>query len=175
MGLPLKDTHSATFRAVPEAPGATGLDRLMMLVCARPATRGGACVLVDGYAVHRDLLERAPAAVAALSAPGTAWFGGREGTASAVFTERGGGRLVVRWRWDALVRFRPEARPHLGALRAAMALHRRVLPLRAGEGYVIDNSRWLHGRTAFDGPRVCWRALGRPRSDARAVQAVVDG
>ncbi|MFJ5678081.1 hypothetical protein [Streptomyces sp. NPDC093097] len=38
------------------------------------------------------------------------------------------------------------------------------MELHAGEGYLLDNYRWLHARTAFLGTRRCYRALGNPRS-----------
>ncbi|MFE7317826.1 hypothetical protein ACFU7T_32705 [Streptomyces sp. NPDC057555] len=37
------------------------------------------------------------------------------------------------------------------------------MELHAGEGYLLDNYRWLHACTAFLGTRRCYRALGNPR------------
>ncbi|MFF7533199.1 TauD/TfdA family dioxygenase [Streptomyces bobili] len=137
--------------------------RLMMLVCARPATTGGQCLLADGHAVYADLAEDHPDALAALSEPRSAFFGGRDGHLGSVFTPRPDGRPQIRLRWDSLARFSPLAQPYLPVLRAAIARRQRTLTLAAGQGYVLDNTRWLHARTAFTGPRLCYRALGEPK------------
>jgi hypothetical protein len=34
--------------------------------------------------------------------------------------------------------------------------------LNAGQGYILDNHRWLHGRRAFTGQRVMYRVNGNP-------------
>lgn len=142
--------------------------RLMMLVCVRPATTGGVCLLADGHAVYDDLADNHPEALAALSEPRSAFFGGGDGHLGAVFTHRPGTlRPEVRLRWDGLARFSPLLQPYLPVLRAVIARHQRVLTLGAGQGYVLDNTRWLHARTAFTGPRLCYRALGEPK-DAEA-------
>lgn len=55
--------------------------------------------------------------------------------------------------------------PHLPDLKAAALRYQQSLPLKPGQGYLLDNERWLHARTAFVGDRVHWRALGNPRFD----------
>ncbi|MFI9581554.1 TauD/TfdA family dioxygenase [Streptomyces sp. NPDC052236] len=137
--------------------------RLMMLVCARPATTGGQCLLADSHAVYADLAEHHPDALTALSEPRSAFFGGGDGHLGAVFTPRPDGRPEIRLRWDSLARFSPLAQPYLPVLRAAITRHQQVLTLAASQGYVLDNTRWLHARTAFTGPRLCYRALGEPK------------
>ena len=137
--------------------------RLMMLVCRRPATRGGECLLADGRAVREDLAAHHPDALAALSAPRSVYFGGAGGHLGAVFGTRPDGRPEVRLRWDSLVRFSPLVQPYLPVLRAVIARHQQVRRLRPGQGYLLDNTRWLHARNAFAGPRVCYRALGEPK------------
>jgi hypothetical protein len=37
-----------------------------------------------------------------------------------------------------------------------------MLVLDAGQGYILDNYRWLHGRRAFSGQRVMDRIHGNP-------------
>jgi hypothetical protein len=138
--------------------------RLMVLVCARPATTGGECLLADGHVVYDDLAANHPDALAALSEPRSAFFGGGDGHLGAIFTLRHDRRRPeVRLRWDGLARFSPLLQPYLPVLRAAITRHQRVLTLDAGQGYVLDNTRWLHARTAFTGPRLCYRALGDPK------------
>jgi hypothetical protein len=137
--------------------------RLMMLALIRPADSGGTCVLVDGRAVHQDLLADHPEAATTLAEDRAALFGGGSGAFAPVFENLADNRIRLRLRQDDLVRFHPRVEPHIPALRAAIQRHRSHLQLSAGQGYLIDNHRWLHARTAFQGPRLAYRALGEPQ------------
>ncbi|MEU2516531.1 TauD/TfdA family dioxygenase [Streptomyces syringium] len=135
--------------------------RLVLLVCTEPASQGGHSLLVDGRCLYAET-EDCPEAVAALSNPRAGFFGRSGGT----FAQHDGGRVSVRFRQDELVRWHPLARLHLHALRMAAVRHQQMLTLEAGQGYLLDNHRWLHGRTAFHGARRCYRALGNPHEHA---------
>ncbi|MGP3684468.1 TauD/TfdA family dioxygenase [Streptomyces sp. IBSNAI002] len=137
--------------------------RLMLLVCQRPSARGGDVVLADGRAVHDYLAEHSPAALEALALPNTAFYGDGGGHPSQVFTRYPGRRASIRLRQDSLAAFSPLVSGYLPLLRQAIGAVQQRLTLEAGQGYLIDNSRWLHARTAFTGDRVCLRALGAPR------------
>ncbi|MFJ7423455.1 TauD/TfdA family dioxygenase [Streptomyces uncialis] len=138
--------------------------RLMLLVCLRPADRGGEVLLTDGRAVHAHLAVHAPQALEALAQPGTAFYGDGGGHTAQVFTRHPGGRASVRLRQDALAQFSPLVRRYLPDLTHAIGAAQRRAFLGPGQGYLIDNHRWLHARTAFTGRRVCLRALGTSRT-----------
>ncbi|GAA3082896.1 TauD/TfdA family dioxygenase [Streptomyces rectiviolaceus] len=138
--------------------------RLMLLVCSRPADRGGECLLSDGRRVHADLLEQQAGEVAdVLSKPRTAYFGAGDGHATQVLTPHRDGRMSIRLRLDALARWSPLVQPHLPRLQTAALRHQQSIRLEPGQAYLLDNERWLHARTAFVGDRVHLRALGVPR------------
>ncbi|MCC3771717.1 TauD/TfdA family dioxygenase, partial [Streptomyces sp. UNOC14_S4] len=134
---------------VPEPP------RLMLLVCGTPAYVGGECLLTDGRAVYTDLAARRRDAILALSKPRTAFFGGGDGHPTQVLTEHPDGRVSVRLRLDGLARFSPIVQSYLPDLRSALTTYQIRLPLAVGQGYLLDNERWLHARAAFTGPRLC--------------------
>ncbi|MFD5307949.1 TauD/TfdA family dioxygenase [Streptomyces ardesiacus] len=138
--------------------------RLMLLVCQQPATSGGDVLLTDGRALHALLLERAPEALEIMALPGTAFYGDGGGHPSQIFTRHRGGRMSIRLRQDALAAFSPLLTPHLPLLRTSIEALQQRVTLRAGQGYLIDNSRWLHARTGFCGDRLCLRALGDPHT-----------
>lgn len=140
--------------------------RLMLLVCTQPAPRGGHTLLVDGRSVYADLAERSPEVVEALSNPRAGYFGRSGGIFAPAFAQHEGGRVSVRYRQDAFVRWSPLAEMHLHALKLSATRTQQMLTLRAGQGYLLDNHRWLHARTAFDGARRCYRALGNPHTPA---------
>ncbi|MFD7163602.1 TauD/TfdA family dioxygenase [Streptomyces violascens] len=136
--------------------------RLLLLVCAHPAAQGGVSLLTDGQAVHDDLAAHHPETRDLLSTHRTAFFGDAAGHATQVFTPHADGRVSLRLRTDALARWNPLLTPQLPHLHAAIRRHQIALPLAATQGYLLDNTRWLHARSAFTGERLCWRALGEP-------------
>ena len=134
----------------------------MMLVCARPAVSGGESLLVDAAAVHSALLAVDADLAAALGEPRSALFGGGAGHLGAVFSPGKAGRVVVRFRGDDLVRFHPRIACKLHVLRQVIEQRSVRLRLQHGDGFLISNTRWLHARTAFTGPRIMYRILGAP-------------
>lgn len=135
---------------VPCPPG------LVLAACGHAPAAGGESLLVDGQAVYAELAATNPAACLALSAPRSALFGGADGYLGSVFT-RHNGAVSVRLRTDDLARFAPASTPHLTALHEAIGKHTVTNAMSEGSGYVISNSRWLHGRHAFQGHRVVYR------------------
>lgn len=135
---------------------------LLFTVCGREPTTGGNSVLVDGRAVFSDLAENDPLALEELSEPCSVLFGGADGHLGSVFAPVEG-VVSVRCRLDALARFGPRVVRHVPALRSAIDRHALTIPARAGSGYILDNRRWLHGRLAYEGPRIVYRVLADPR------------
>jgi len=135
---------------------------LLMMACDQLADTGGESAVIDGAALYADLAENEPEAVQALSTPRSALFGGAAGHLGSVFTLYPDGRTTVRLRLDDLARFSPQATRWLPLLRAMIDRHAMTVPLRATEGYVLDNHRWLHGRRAFSGNRVVHRVTANP-------------
>lgn len=43
-----------------------------------------------------------------------------------------------------------------------IAQHQQAIQLSAGQGLLVSNSRWLHGRDRYTGPRIMLRILGDP-------------
>lgn len=136
----------------------------MLLACQRQADRGGESLLADGRTVHAELSTRWHEAAVMLSRPRTAFFGAGDGHCTQVFTVHPGGRVTLRLRQDELARWSPLAAPHLPCLGEAIARHQFRLALAPGQGYLLDNHRWLHARTQFTGDRCYLRALGELRS-----------
>lgn len=176
---PLGDApNAAGFSSRPLAPhtdrsGVEDPPELLMTACLRPAGRGGASVLVDGKAVHDDLSLSAPAAIAALLRPQSVRFGDAGGLWTSVLadssehgTEPAASpsppRRRLRLRLDDLASFSVDVRAWLPELRAAVRRHSWAVHLQAGEGYLLDNHRWLHGRAGYRGSRVVLRLHGRP-------------
>ncbi|MGK5543537.1 TauD/TfdA family dioxygenase [Streptomyces sp. URMC 127] len=140
--------------------------RLVLLVCTQPASRGGQALLVDSRTPYAELAERHPDAVTVLSGPRAGFFGPSTWVFAPAFAHHEGRWVSVRYRQDSLVRWNPLAQMHLHEFRMATERNQQMLPLEAGQRYLIDNHRWLHARTAFKGARRCYRALGYPSTPA---------
>jgi alpha-ketoglutarate-dependent taurine dioxygenase len=167
-----------------DVPGAAGFSRrelaahtdgsqvahppaLLMAVCAQAADAGGSSRFTDGLAVISELAANWPPALAAFTRPRSVLFGGADGYLGSVLTPVSGTpgattRLQLRLRLDDLVTFAPDLQPWLPALQAAIARHTITVPLADGDGYILDNHRWLHAREQFTGNRVLYRVLGDP-------------
>lgn len=140
---------------------------VMMAVCAQPAATGGASRFADGLAVLSELATTWPQAMTALTQPRSVLFGGTGGYLGTVLTSAQRttavtDRLQLRLRLDDLVTFAPDLQTWLPALRAAVARHTITVPRAAGQGYFLDNHRWLHAREQFTGTRALYRVLGDP-------------
>jgi alpha-ketoglutarate-dependent taurine dioxygenase len=143
--------------------GACSPPALLLAVCGRPAQEGGASKLTDGLAVYQQLAAASPPAAAAFTQPRSVLFGGASGYLGEVFTPGPAPpRLQLRLRLDDLVAFAPDLQPHLPLLHAIIDRNTLTVPLAAGEGYVLDNHRWLHARETFTGTRTLYRMLGNP-------------
>lgn len=137
--------------------GVTEPPALLLVVCGRKGSSGGECVTIDGSSVYIDLAMNDPAAAHTLSQPRTVLFGGAAGYLGSIFEQAQGGRIRVRYRTDELVKCSPEITRYLPVLTAAIKRHTIRFALEPGQGYVLHNHRWLHGRTAFTGDRVMYR------------------
>lgn len=70
------------------------------------------------------------------------------------------GNWAVRYRMDEQIEMlTAEAQTAYAAFSKALGLATVRIDLEPGDGYIIDNHRWLHGREAFQGDRELWRTL----------------
>lgn len=133
---------------------------LIMLYCHRQAHDGGESVFTDAKELYRILSEREPQALEQLSVNGSALFGGgKDLHRGAIFTRLDDGRVAMRFRYDGLGFF---AAPVVPAVQKFVQLANWLkfsFKLEQGQGYLVHNAHWLHGRTSFEGPREMWRIL----------------
>jgi len=135
---------------------------LLLLTCQQPADHGGTTLLADAARITKTLAEQHPAALRALCAPRAAYFGAAGGHLGPVCESAGTGRTRIRLRLDDLAMFSADATPVIPLLRAVITQHVDAIQLRAGQGLLVSNTRWLHGRDRYTGPRVMFRILGDP-------------
>lgn len=140
---------------------------LVMLVCAVPAGEGGTTEAIDGAGSLRLAGGRSARSVAGVA---DAAIGAvREGCGSSRVGIRAGRRRwrVHPFRHDDLARFSPAVTAVLPQFLEVIRTRTVRFMLGPGQGYVLQNGRWLHGRTGFSGRRRMHRILGEPYPAAR--------
>jgi hypothetical protein len=145
-----------------ERSGVAEPPRLVMLCCINPGASGGASQLVDGALLYQEVALADPAMLHILTAPRSVFFGGAAGYLGSVFENVGAGRMTIRFRLDDLAQFSPEVTQVLPLLTSLIHEHASTADLGQSEGFVLDNTRWLHGRNPYTGSRTMLRILGNP-------------
>lgn len=138
---------------------------LLAICCSQPAESGGECVLVDGQTVYDDLAANQPDTLKSLFLPRSVQFGGAGGYLGSILSKGIADRIILRARFDDLAKFSPALNRWILKLSDTIDRHAITFTLRAGEGYILDNHRWLHGRRAFTGQRVIHRITADPLPD----------
>ena len=142
--------------SVPDPPG------LLLLTCQQPADEGGATLVADGARIIGTLASQHRDALAALYAPRAAFFGTAGGHLGPVCEPAGAQRTSLRFRLDDLAWFSSGATAAIPLLRAVIGQHVETFRLQRGEGLILSNTRWLHGRERYAGHRTILRILGDP-------------
>jgi alpha-ketoglutarate-dependent taurine dioxygenase len=144
---------------------------LVMLLCAVPAPEGGATEVIDGREVYDCLAAEAPEVLRELATPVSALYGTGGGHLGSVFEPVGSG-VCIRFRDDDLARFSPSVTAVLPQFLEVIRTRTVRFTLGPGQGYVLQNGRWLHGRTGFSGRRQMHRILGEPYPAERLGRSI---
>lgn len=133
---------------------------LLLFWCEASEGTGGETMMVDGLRVLRKWQQSSPEELDLLMNPTHFILSSDAGTVRRP--------IIEQWGRSAFsFRFRNDEGIHCSA--AALTQFRRLLnyieaglesfPLMPGSGYIIQNTRWLHGRREFSGRRRCCRLL----------------
>lgn len=132
---------------------------LVLMVCGKVAEQGGLSVLVDGKAVYEALNRQHPSILNRLKASNSVIFGLEPEYKGAIFEKISNDNYIIRFRFDKWVRFCASLAQDLPILLRSIEAHSFPLALQNGQGFIIQNGRWLHGRSAFTGDRLIYRVL----------------
>jgi hypothetical protein len=97
---------------------------------------------------------------------GAASFGAAPGHVDAVFRRLPDEKIAFQYRNDEFVRFNQDTREPVRRLHQAVHQSASTLDLGPGTGYILQNTRWLHGRTSYRGSRLMARVVGHAASPA---------
>ena len=135
---------------------------LVVLWCERPAAEGGISLFVDGKQLYQILVHEHPQVLETLSTPNSVLFAGAEPPVySSVFSTGADGSICIRFRYDGLGYYAAPVCSVLPIFLGLLERHMLAFPLQKQQGYILQNRRWLHGRTAFRGEREMYRVLVR--------------
>lgn len=153
--------------SIPEPP------TLVVLWCEQPAAEGGASLFVDGKQLYQILANDHPQVLKTLSTPNSALFAGAEPPVyGSIFSTGADDSICVRFRYDGLGYYAAPVCSVLPIFLELLERHTLAIPLQKQQGYILQNGRWLHGRTAFRGEREMYRILVRTDHATSPVSSV---
>lgn len=153
-GFTWSSLHAHTDRSLQAEPPS-----VLAALMTSPSPSGGATTLVDGARVlirlRRHFDDGALADLRLTPA---------DGSAERPVVDMAAGLTRLRYRDDGIAA--PRGGPNvLSQLRRLIVEETVTLELAAGDGYLVHNHRFLHGRTAFTGGRLLVRFLARVTPD----------
>jgi alpha-ketoglutarate-dependent taurine dioxygenase len=155
VGLTRGELMAHTDRPATEHP-----PRLLFLWCKRASDGGGETVAYRGRDVVRYLEEHDPETLAAVTSPEAAIFRtGQFEHVGPIIRIENGEIVSVRLRFDRLIHFSWDVAHRLPAFLVALESVARRFALRPGQGYILDNLTWFHGRTSYTGDREVSRIM----------------
>lgn len=133
---------------------------LVITRCVRKAEDGGAALLVDSAQLYQELQKSYPDLLLLLQGHSSVIFrSGNDQLLGAVFSCLPDNRICIRFRYDSVTYFSAPLIDRMPEFLTALDKFTINVPLENNQGYIIQNGRWLHGRTAFTGPREVERVL----------------
>jgi alpha-ketoglutarate-dependent taurine dioxygenase len=156
-----------TDRTVAESP-----PTCLFFWCEVPAEQGGETLLVDGRDVYEKTSLYHPEVFDAVTRPRSAVFASDEAFyCGAIYERVTPERVSVRFRYDELFFMAPPLAQAIPVFRGFIDASTVSFKLGHGQGYILQNTRWLHGRRAFRGSRRCGRLhVDPPARDLSPLQ-----
>lgn len=123
-----------------------------------PSLKGGETILVDGELVYQQMFATNPEETTLLFEDIATFTDGINTYVGGIFSKNANNKIEIRFRNDNCVIFNKRAKNAIKHLISIIDQNRIQIPLQKGKGYLIDNRRWLHGRSSYEGHRVICRA-----------------
>ncbi|MES0884308.1 TauD/TfdA family dioxygenase [Roseibium sp. SCP14] len=132
----------------------------LALLCIQPAQVGGESLFVDSKLVYRRLSIEYPKFLEVLSNPEIIAHRFEDQFSSVpVFTALEDDRIIARVRFDELCYSSIAGIDAIQKLREIVEEYTVRISVKQNQGFVVSNSRWLHGRSDFVGERKYLRYL----------------
>jgi hypothetical protein len=122
-----------------------------------PSQHGGEILLTDGNLLYKKMKKEYPSKLKILQDKIAFFSDGISSYIAPIFNKNSVGDISIRFRDDNCVFFSDEAKPAILVLKKLICENTNIYTFQAGEGYLLDNTRWLHGRNAYSGHRLICR------------------
>ena len=124
---------------------------------------GGESLLVDGHSVIESIKAHDISLYELITNPKYSSFRADDGSFQPrpIYDEKAS---IFRFRFDDGVQFSASLIDRYSELRQILYDHAYAVSLQPGQSYVLDNHRFLHGRTSFTGARELLRVLAYPHA-----------
>jgi hypothetical protein len=133
---------------------------IIVFCCEQRAGFGGESLFVDGREIFLELRRAEASLLSILTRPDAAMFLSDLGyVPKPIIDQDRFGRFAFRFRLDDLSLFSEPLTYKLPDLVDLIRHSTMSLRLRDGEGFILNNGWWLHGRTGFRGYRRAVRLL----------------
>jgi alpha-ketoglutarate-dependent taurine dioxygenase len=133
--------------------------KLLAFWIERQSKIGGASLFVDGQQLFDEVSIQDPAAIEALTRPRSVIFKSENGLMEGSIFHLQNDDFSIRFRFDRMVYLSPDVASVMPRFLNIIKQFTVKKRLESDEGYLIDNHRWLHGRTHFTGERLAYRIL----------------
>ncbi|KAJ0416569.1 hypothetical protein BJY00DRAFT_326198 [Aspergillus carlsbadensis] len=132
--------------------------RILVSTLKRKSTTGGESMLADTTRILKDIKDQGDGLYELVTSPKHASFRSDDGVfvPRPIFEESSG---LFRFRFDDNIQLSASLVVRFQQLLDILYRNSFAVALQEGQGYLLDNHRFLHGRTAFTGSREMLRAL----------------
>ncbi|KAL5343447.1 hypothetical protein BJX70DRAFT_354189 [Aspergillus crustosus] len=132
--------------------------RILVSTLQSKSKDGGSSMLADSARILKQIKDQGDGLYELLTSPDHASFRSDDGVfvPRPIFNKRSG---LFRFRFDDSIQLSASLVTKLPHLFDIIYRNSFAVALQKGQGYLLDNHRFLHGRTAFTGSRELLRAL----------------
>ncbi len=134
---------------------------LLMFYCNKQSGKGGESILIDIKGVFEEIVEDGNEEfIELIFKKVSVIFDDNITSYKGNFIEiLQDGSYFFRFRNDDFSFFTPKTHVFLSYFYNLIDKHKIIIELDEGQGYIINNGRFLHGRNEYDGNREMWRIL----------------
>lgn len=154
VGLTNNDLFPHTDRSTIKNP-----PNVLILYCKYQSGQGGETTLIDTKKILSSLIEKFGLKFPLLEKNNTIFSDNIEMHKGNIFEVLEDGSYFTRFRNDKFAYFNSEVINILPEFYRLIKENTFTLKLEEGQGYIINNGRYLHGRNGFNGSREMWRIL----------------
>jgi alpha-ketoglutarate-dependent taurine dioxygenase len=132
---------------------------LILMVCGKAAERGGYSEFIDGKKIYESMREEYPEVLERFKVSNSIIYGLDPQRIGSLFEKMDDDKYMIRFRYDNWGYYSATLANDLPILWKFIRSHSFSMKLKSGQGFILQNGRWLHGRSSFEGHRKMYKVL----------------